>query len=60
MSDPVTQFSLDRVDSVALVTMDDGAGKGRPNVFSRAALESLARLLPELESGAFSALVLTG
>jgi 3-hydroxyacyl-CoA dehydrogenase/enoyl-CoA hydratase/carnithine racemase len=60
MSDPVTQFSLDRVDSVALVTMDDGAGKGRPNVFSRAALESLARLLPELENGDFSALVITG
>ena len=60
MSDPVTQFSLERVDSVALVTMDDGAGKGRPNVFSRAALESLAELLPELEEGDFSALVITG
>jgi len=60
VADPVTQFTLDRVDSVALVTMDDGAGKGRPNVFGRAALESLARLLPELEEGAFSALVITG
>jgi 3-hydroxyacyl-CoA dehydrogenase/enoyl-CoA hydratase/carnithine racemase len=60
MSDPVTQFSLERVDSVALVTMDDGAGKGRPNVFGRAALESLAMLLPELEEADFSALVITG
>src|SRR5829696_3437564 len=60
MAEPVTQFSLERVDSVALVTMDDGAGKARPNVFGRAALESLAGLLPELEQGDFSALVMTG
>ena len=60
MAEPVTKFSLERVDSVALVTMDDGAGKGRPNVFSRAALESLAELLPQLEEGDFSALVITG
>jgi 3-hydroxyacyl-CoA dehydrogenase/enoyl-CoA hydratase/carnithine racemase len=60
MSEPVTQFNLERVDSVALVTMDDGAGKGRPNIFGRAALESLASLLPELEEGSFSALVITG
>ena len=56
----MTQFTLDRVDTVALVTMDDGSGPGRPNVFGRAALESLARLLPELEQGDFSALVITG
>ncbi len=60
MAEPVTQFSLERVDSLALVTMDDGAGRARPNVFSRAALESLTKLLPELEGGDFSALVLTG
>jgi 3-hydroxyacyl-CoA dehydrogenase/enoyl-CoA hydratase/carnithine racemase len=60
MADPVTQFSLERVDSVALVTMDDGTGPGRPNVFGRTALESLASLLPELEEGDFSALVITG
>ena len=60
MSDPVTQFSLERVDSVALVTMDDGTGKGRPNVFGQAALASLAELLPELEEGEFSGLVITG
>lgn len=56
----MTQFKLERVDSIALVTMDDGSGKGRPNVFSRAALESLAELLPELEEGDFSALVIIG
>jgi 3-hydroxyacyl-CoA dehydrogenase/enoyl-CoA hydratase/carnithine racemase len=60
VAEPVTQFALDRVDTVALVTMDDGSGPGRPNVFGRAALESLARLLPELEEGDFSALVITG
>ena len=60
VAEPVTKFSLERVDSVALVTMDDGAGKGRPNVFGRAALGSLAELLPELEQGDFSALVITG
>jgi 3-hydroxyacyl-CoA dehydrogenase/enoyl-CoA hydratase/carnithine racemase len=60
MAEPVTQFSLDRVDSVALVTMDDGSGPGRPNVFGRSALESFAKLLPELEEGDFSALVITG
>lgn len=60
MAEPVTKFSLERVDSVALVMMDDGAGTSRPNVFGRAALESLAALLPELEEGDFSALVMTG
>ena len=57
-------FALERRDSpdgpIALVTMDDGTGEARPNVFGRAALESLARLLPELEEGDFSALVITG
>lgn len=56
----MTQFSLERVDSVALVTMDDGTREGRPNVFGRTALASLAKLLPELEEGDFSALVITG
>jgi 3-hydroxyacyl-CoA dehydrogenase/enoyl-CoA hydratase/carnithine racemase len=60
VADPVTRFTLDRVDSVALVAMDDGSGPGRPNVLGRAALESLAKLLPELEEGDFSALVITG
>ena len=60
MGEPVTQFHLDRRDSVALVTMDDGTRAGRPNILGRGALESLARLLPELEESAFSALVITG
>jgi 3-hydroxyacyl-CoA dehydrogenase/enoyl-CoA hydratase/carnithine racemase len=60
VAEPVTQFAMDRVDTVAVVTMDDGSGPGRPNVFGRAALESLARLMPELEQGDFSALVITG
>ena len=49
VGEPVTQFHLDRRDSVALVTMDDGTRAGRPNILGRGALESLARLLPELE-----------
>jgi 3-hydroxyacyl-CoA dehydrogenase/enoyl-CoA hydratase/carnithine racemase len=60
VGEPVTQFHLDRRDSVALVTMDDGSRAGRPNILGRGALESLARLLPELEQGGFSALVITG
>jgi 3-hydroxyacyl-CoA dehydrogenase/enoyl-CoA hydratase/carnithine racemase len=60
VSEALTQFTLERVDAVALVTMDDGTGNARPNVFGRAALESLAKLLPELEEGDFSALVITG
>jgi len=60
VGEPVTQFHLDRRDSVALVTMDDGTRAGRPNILGRGALESLARLLPELEAGKFSALVVTG
>ena len=60
MVGPSTEFRLERLDSVALVTMDDGSGESRPNVLGRAALESLADLLPELEQGDFAALVLTG
>ncbi len=60
MGEPVTQFHLDRRDSVALVTMDDGTRAGRPNILGRGALESLARLLPELEESRFTALVITG
>ncbi|HET7857012.1 MAG TPA: 3-hydroxyacyl-CoA dehydrogenase NAD-binding domain-containing protein [Gaiellaceae bacterium] len=63
MTAPVTQFRLERLDSphgtTALVTMNNGDPE-RPNVFGRGALESLAALLPELESGDFAALVITG
>jgi 3-hydroxyacyl-CoA dehydrogenase/enoyl-CoA hydratase/carnithine racemase len=60
VGEPVTQFHIDRRDSVALVTMDDGTRAGRPNILGRGALESLAQLLPELEGARFSALVITG
>ena len=40
--------------------MDDGTREGRPNILGRGALESLARLLSELEESEFSALVITG
>jgi len=60
VADPVTQFRLERRDSVALVTMDDATREGRPNILGRGALESLAELLPELEQDDFSSLVITG
>ena len=60
MAEPVTQFRLERRDSVALVTMDDGSRQGRPNILGRGALESLAELLSELERNEFSSLVITG
>ena len=63
MPGPVTEFRLERRESpagtVALVTMDNG-DEERPNVLGRAALTSLAALLPELERERFAALVLTG
>ena len=58
MGEPVTQFHLDRRDSVALVTMDDGTRAGRPNVLGRGALESLAQLLPELEAAGGSSILI--
>ena len=45
---------------VALVTIDNGEDHTKPTFFGRAALESLERLLPELEEGDWDALVLTG
>jgi 3-hydroxyacyl-CoA dehydrogenase/enoyl-CoA hydratase/carnithine racemase len=45
---------------VALVTIDNGEDYTKPTFFGRAALESLERLLPELEEGDWTALVLTG
>jgi 3-hydroxyacyl-CoA dehydrogenase/enoyl-CoA hydratase/carnithine racemase len=42
------------------VTIDNGEDYAKPTFFGRAALESLARLLPELEEGDWAALVLTG
>ena len=64
MADPVTRFKLARAEShagaIALVTIDNGEDHTKPNVFGRAALESLARTLDELERGEWVALVLTG
>ena len=45
---------------IALVTIDNGEDYTKPTFFGRAALESLERLLPELEDGDWAALVVTG
>jgi 3-hydroxyacyl-CoA dehydrogenase/enoyl-CoA hydratase/carnithine racemase len=50
----------DGAGPVALVTIDNGEDHTKPTFFGRAALESLERLLPELEEGDWSALILTG
>ncbi len=59
-----TQFFLQRVETrlgpLALVTIDNGEDYTKPTVFSRGALESGQRVLGELESGDFVAMVLTG
>ena len=46
--------------AVALVTIDNGEDHTKPTFFGRAALESLERLLPQLEDGDWGALVITG
>ena len=52
MADRPTQFFLQeiatRVGPIALVTMDNGEDWQKPNIFGRAALESLGELLPGL------------
>ena len=55
-----TRFELRRAGRIALVTIDDGEDHTRPTVLGRAAFESLAALLPELEQGDWEALLLTG
>jgi 3-hydroxyacyl-CoA dehydrogenase/enoyl-CoA hydratase/carnithine racemase len=59
-----TEFKLQRVDTrvgpVALVTMDNGEDHTKPTVFGQSALRSGQRVVEELESGAWRALVLTG
>ncbi|HEY7380567.1 MAG TPA: 3-hydroxyacyl-CoA dehydrogenase NAD-binding domain-containing protein [Gaiella sp.] len=64
MADPVTAFHLrsvsTRVGPVALVTIDNGADWQKPNTFGRAALESLQRVLEELQGDDWRGLVLTG
>ncbi|HEX6701822.1 MAG TPA: 3-hydroxyacyl-CoA dehydrogenase NAD-binding domain-containing protein, partial [Gaiellaceae bacterium] len=55
-----TRFSLTRAGEIALVTIDNGEDHTKPTFFSRGALESLDRVLGELERGDFAAMVLTG
>src|SRR5207244_4590926 len=55
-----TRFSLTRAGDLALVTIDNGEDYTKPTFFSRGALESLDRVLGELEAGDFAAMVLTG
>jgi len=57
---PDTEFKLARTGDVAVVTIDNGADHTKPTFFSRGALESLDRVLDELERTDFTALVLTG
>src|SRR6266542_3278230 len=57
---PITEFKLARAGDVALVTIDNGEDWTKPTFFGAAALESLDRLLGELEHGDFSVAVLTG
>ncbi len=64
MAEAPTRFHLQRISTrvgpVALVTMDNGEGWQKPNVFGRAALESLHELVPRLRTRDWQGLVLTG
>lgn len=55
-----TAFKLRRWNDVALVTIDNGEDWTKPTTFGRAALESLAACLDEIEASEWRALVLTG
>jgi 3-hydroxyacyl-CoA dehydrogenase/enoyl-CoA hydratase/carnithine racemase len=57
---PVTEFKLARLSDVALVTIDNGEDWTKPTFFGENALRSLERALDELESGDYSAAVVTG
>jgi 3-hydroxyacyl-CoA dehydrogenase/enoyl-CoA hydratase/carnithine racemase len=54
------RVEVDDAGALALVTIDNGEDHTKPTFFGRAALQSLERLLPELEEGDWAALVLTG
>jgi 3-hydroxyacyl-CoA dehydrogenase/enoyl-CoA hydratase/carnithine racemase len=64
MADSPTRFYLQRIETrvgpFALVTMDNGEDWQKPNVFGRAAIESLHALAPRLRDGNWKGLVLTG
>jgi 3-hydroxyacyl-CoA dehydrogenase/enoyl-CoA hydratase/carnithine racemase len=55
-----TQFKLQRSGDLAIVTIDNGEDHTRPSTFGRAALESLAATMDELERADVAAMVLTG
>ena len=57
---PATEFKLQRAGDLALVTVDNGEDWTKPTTLGPEALESLARLLDELEGGDWAGLVLTG
>jgi len=57
---PATELKLQRAGDLALVTIDNGEDWTKPTTLGPEALESLARLLDELESGGWAGLVLTG
>jgi 3-hydroxyacyl-CoA dehydrogenase/1,4-dihydroxy-2-naphthoyl-CoA synthase len=62
MSD--TFFALNRVESrvgpIALVTVDNGEDHTKPTTLGRSAFESAVRVIGELESGDWAAMVVTG
>ena len=64
MADAPTRFFLQAVETqagpVALVTIDNGEDHRKPTFLGRAALESLAATLDEVEAREWVALVLTG
>jgi 3-hydroxyacyl-CoA dehydrogenase/enoyl-CoA hydratase/carnithine racemase len=61
---PDSRFSLQRLESgggpLALLTLDNGEDHTKPTTLGRSALESLESLLPELEGGDWTGLVLSG
>ena len=57
---PVTEFKLERAGDVALLTIDNGEDWTKPTFFGETALQSLERTLTELETGDFTAAVITG
>jgi 3-hydroxyacyl-CoA dehydrogenase/enoyl-CoA hydratase/carnithine racemase len=64
VSDPITQFKLNRVETakgpLALVTMDNGEDYTKPTVLGRTAIESANAVVEQLEQGDWCAMVLTG
>ena len=57
---PASEFRLQRAGDLAIVTLDNGEDWTKPTTLGPAALQSLARLLDEVEGGDWSGLVLTG